>query len=74
MYAPLHDPAGFASLFGSPAISVAVFDRWFRARRLEIDQEMELLEANLRECPMPVEATGHAVVDHWVSETRRSSK
>jgi hypothetical protein len=71
-YTPLGEAAGFAAVFGSPVISVEVFDRWFRVRRFEVDQEMDVLEARLRECPLPVEITGRQVVDWWLSQTRET--
>jgi hypothetical protein len=72
-YTPLQESAGFAAVFGSPVISVEVFDRWFRVRRFEVEQEMDLLEARLRECPLTVEATGRQVVDWWLSQTRETA-
>jgi len=62
-YTPLDQPAGFIAAFGSACVSVAVFDRWFRVRRFEVDNELELMEQWLRECPLPVESTGRFVVD-----------
>jgi hypothetical protein len=65
---------GFAALFGSASVSVAVFDRWFQVRRFEIEQELELLEPGLRESPLPVEPTGRLAVDEWLSKVRGSAE
>lgn len=69
-YAPLDEPAGFAAVFGSAGLSVGLFDRWFVARRLLVDQELDLLERWLRECPDGAEPTGMPVVDRWLTELR----
>jgi hypothetical protein len=71
-YTPLDEAAGFAAVFGSPVVRVEVFDRWFQVRRFEVDQEMNVLEARLRECPLTVEVTGRRVVDSWLSQTRET--
>ncbi len=69
-YDSLQSPEGFAAVFGSAAVSVALFDRWFQVRRLVVDQELELLEPWLRNCPQPVESTGRFMVDRWLSGVR----
>jgi hypothetical protein len=69
-YGLLQRAEGFAAVFGSAVVSVALFDRWFRVRRFAVDQELELLELWLRECPLPVEPSGRFVVDRWLSGVR----
>jgi hypothetical protein len=61
------DDAGFAAVFGSAVVSVELFDRWFTVRRLEVEQELELLEARLREPGLRVEPSGRPLVDLWLS-------
>jgi len=67
-FTPVADDAGFAAVFGSAVISVALFDRWFVVRRLQVEQELDLLERWLREHLGRVEPTGMPTVDQWLSE------
>ena len=69
-YTPVADDEGFAAVFGSSAISVALFDRWFVVRRFQIEQELDLLEPRLRDHLDRVESSDIPLVDEWLSELR----
>jgi hypothetical protein len=69
-YTPIAADADFETVFGSPVLSVGLFDRWFVARRMMVDCELEQLEVGLREPRLRVEPTGRAWVDSWLSALR----
>ena len=73
-YDGVHTVEGFAGAFGSGAVSVEVFDRWFRVRRLQVDQELDLLEPWLRACSLVVEPSGRYLVDRWLVEVRGAAE
>jgi hypothetical protein len=71
-YAPLADDAAFTRVLGSPHISASLFDRWWTARRFEVDRELEsdAIEAELRPYLNSVEATGSPRIDGWLAALR----
>ena len=69
-YDAVADDTGFAAVFESAVVGVGLFDRWFVARRLEVEQELELLVGRLREPGLRVEPSGRPVVDRWLSAVR----
>jgi hypothetical protein len=72
-YTPLADDAGFAAVFGSAAISVEQFDRWFTVRRFQVDEELNVLEGWSRQFIGRVEPSGVPLVDEWLAEVRGQS-
>ncbi len=66
-YTPLAEDAGFTRVFGSAQISMALFDRWWTARRFQVEEELETLEERLCSCKDRIEPTGSSKVDDWVS-------
>jgi hypothetical protein len=72
-YTPIADETGFAAVFGSATIGVSLFDRWFVIRRIQIEEELDVLEPRLREHLDRVESTGIPVVDQWLSDLNGQS-
>jgi hypothetical protein len=67
-YDPIDDDAGFSAVFGSAAISVELFDRWFLIRRLGVDDDLDSLEGRLRAVIDRVVPPGIPLVDEWLLE------
>ena len=72
-YTPVADDTGFAAVFGSRAISVGLFDRWFVIRRFQVDQELDLLTPRLREHLDQIEPPCIPLVDQWLTDLRDSA-
>lgn len=65
-YDVLATPAGFEALFETDRISIALFDRFWTARRFQLDAEADQLEAGLRAVLDRVESTGDPQVDGYL--------
>ena len=69
-YTPLTDHATFEAVFGSPRISVNLFDRWWTIRRLMRDDDTASLRPLLKPFLDVVDPTGNALVDQWLEWVR----
>lgn len=53
-------------MFGSPRLSVALFDRWWTIRRLSHDDTARDLLPLLKQFLPAVDRTGNVLVDRWL--------
>jgi hypothetical protein len=69
-YTPLSCEENFEAVFGSPRISVELFDHWWTIRRLLRDDDTESLRPLLKEFLPAVDRTGNELVDRWLEWVR----
>ena len=69
-YTPVSNDGDFERVFGSPRLSVALFDRWWTIRRLSRDDDTESMRPLLRQFLPHVDRTGNELVDLWLDWVR----
>jgi hypothetical protein len=69
-YTPLSIATNFEATFGSPRISVELFDRWWTIRRLLRDNDTASLRPLLKQVLSAVDRTGNERVDRWLEWVR----
>ena len=69
-YTPVSNDKDFERVFGSPRLSVGLFDRWWTIRRLLLDDDTESMRPLLRQVLPIVDRTGNRLVDQWLDWLR----
>ena len=69
-YSPFDQEESVVRIFGSAMIDVALFDRWWTARRLTVDEHAADLHPLLASLRSKVVPTGNALVDGWVAQVK----
>lgn len=69
-YTPVANDEDFDRVFGSPCLSVGLFDRWWTIRRLMRDDDTESMRPLLRQFLPIVHRTGNKLVDQWLDWVR----
>ena len=67
-YDPFSNDLDAKRIFGSDAISIQVFDRWWTLREVDFECPSEQMSDYLAAVAMKIQPTGNTVVDEWLNQ------